>query len=725
MPPNPAVGTSESDLASIDPPPRDRARLQALGAQLASRFTQYESARRLQEMKWMRNLRQFLGEYDPEIKIDKDRSQAYPRITRVKCISFLSRMMNLLFPLSEKNWGIEASPVPNLSMDDLSQVLTEVFENAKVANQPADSNFIEQAIRDFAGKRAINLEREIADQLSEVGGNRNLNYVALCRKVLMSGILYGAGVLKGPFTRVKKRRTWSIDNGRPVPHEDDYYCPQFEFVPLWEYYPDMTAKHLYQMDGQFHRMIVSKSQLRELADRDDFFGDTITSILDTMPQGNFKERSFETDLRTHGTSTNLNPNNNTKFEIIIWDGYISKGDLTACGVAFPANVQKDMSDASIWMIGNQIIKGGISPWAELEPDERVQTYHVFVFEEDDTNLLGNGLPNIMRDSQMSIAASSRMLLDNASVTCGPMIEMNTDLLKAGQDLVPIGPYAIFRREGMGAEAQWPAVRNIDIDSHIPDLSNVVKMFMDFADRETFVGPATGGDMSDQPSEPMRTAAGASMLHGMAALPFKDAVRNFDIFTTSVINSLVLFNKHFNQNPDIKGDFQPVARGSSSLIAKEVRGMALDNLAQTLQPEERQYLRWPKLLAERLKVRDIDIANIVVSDIEAHQIDQAAQQKAQQQTADMREMFMAEVRKTLADAVKSLTQADANSNKADAATQQQTIDMYNTVLKGLESGVTPSDVHAANAGAQLPAAIAAGFRRTSGKDKPQPAASTVQ
>jgi hypothetical protein len=108
--------------------------------------------------------------------------------------------------------------------------------------------------------------------------------------------------------------------------------------------------------------------------------------------------------------------------------------------------------------------------------------------------------------------------------------------------------------------------------------------------------------------------------------------------------------------------------------------------------------------------------VVVSDLEANMIDQQNQAKAAEQAASAKEMLTAQIRETLASAVKSLTQSDANSAKADAATQKQTIDVYNAMLKGLESGVTPADVHAATQGAQLPDAIAKGFRKMSGKDK---------
>src|SRR5574337_522113 len=507
--------------------PIDIRKLRALGAKLASDFKNYEAYRRLQELRWARNLRQFLGEYDPDVikSMDDNRSRAYPRVTRVKCISMLSRLMNLLFPTSEKNWGIAPAPVPNLDEEDLSQVIQNVTQQAQQNGQPVTSDMIEDAVWEFAVGRAKNLEREIADQLAEIGGNRNLDYVALCRRVLLSGILYGAGVLKGPATHLQEQRTW-VQNatGQWMAQTTEAFRPHFEFVPIWDYYPDMAAKHLHQMDGQFERKVMSKSQLRELADRPDFFGSTILKVLEEMPQGNYTEKSFESELRVIGVHTNVNPRSGNKFEVLIWSGFVASDYMQAAGIELPAGTN-DMVEANVWMIGNEIIRADLSPWVEVEPDQRVATYHHFLFEEDDSSLLGNGLPNIIRDSQMGVAAAARMLMDNASIVCGPNIEINMDLLQAGQDFKSIQPYKVWYREGMGQEAQWAAVRNVEIESHIDQLTSVVKLFMDFADTETFINPATGGDMQKGPSEPFRTAAGASMLQGQAALPFKDVVRN--------------------------------------------------------------------------------------------------------------------------------------------------------------------------------------------------------
>jgi hypothetical protein len=249
------------------------------------------------------------------------------------------------------------------------------------------------------------------------------------------------------------------------------------------------------------------------------------------------------------------------------------------GVDVPEEFKADDVESEIWLVDGNVIKADINPWRKL--GLQVQTVHCFVFDENDSSPIGDGLPNIVRDSALSVAAATRMALDNASVTCGPNLELTMSLLRKDQDLTAVEGYKLwYREDDEGADtAQYPAVREVKIDGHLAELEALTKMFMEFADMETFVGPATGGDITKSPSEPMRTAAGASMLRGDAALPFKDIVRNFDFFTQSVILSLVHFNKKFNPALAPEGDYDVIARGATSLIAKEVRGMQVDSLSQ--------------------------------------------------------------------------------------------------------------------------------------------------
>jgi hypothetical protein len=456
----------------------------------------------------------------------------------------------------------------------------------------------------------------------------------------------------------------------------------------------MSAKTLSSMDGYFTRVVMSRGQVRALANRPDFFPKVIKTYLSRNPTGNYRAQPFETELRAMGVKVNVNEmkTETQKYEVIVWNGPISGQYLQLAGVDVPEDKLSDDIESEVWMLDGNVIKADMNAWRKLGVD--VKTIHTFVFDEDDTAPIGNGLPNVMRDSQMSVAAATRMLLDNASVVCGPNMELNTDLLRPDQDLTSVSAYKLWYREGMGPDAQMPAVRNIQIDGHMNDLMKIIDTFVKFADVETFVGPATGGDMERGFSEPMRTAAGASMMRGDAALPFKDIIRNFDSFTQSVIQSVVLFNRKFNPDDAPAGDYNVIARGATSLIAKEVRGIQVDQLAATLRPEEMIHVDERKLVEARFNVRDL--GNLLVPVDEAKRRQAASSQRAQQAEEQQKEMAAAEVRKTLSDAFKNIAQGQKNSANADAVSVKSALQILE---KGLEDDIEQSEAETAPTGNQ--------------------------
>jgi uncharacterized protein (UPF0147 family) len=653
----------------------DEAAVKALGTRLRARFTEFKRERREIEVQWMRNLRQFLGQYDPEMleKIEQDRSRAYPKLTRVKVVSMVSRLMSLLFPTSEKNWGLQASKSPTFAAHTVQQIL-DVWAQANPQGQITKKE-LDRILKKAASIMAEKMEEEIDDQLMDIGGTAALDYIALVRKVVFSAVLYGPGVLKGPMTISRRQGVYEITPQGVVVSEQDVLRPYYESVSCWDYYPDLSAKSFVQMDGQFQRHVFSRHQLRKLADRDDFLGDNIKKYLEQHREGNYRRETYEGELKVLGGQNNVK-DNGRKYEAVEYWGFIYGHELRAAGLEIADNRLSDEVRATVWMIDDEVIKAAVDPF----PDG-VQMYHQFVFEEDEVNLMGSGLPPICRDSQLGVCASTRMLVDNASVTCGPQLEVNVDLLRMDQDTKGVKPFKVWYREGDGQAAATQAVRNITIDSHIPELLQMVDLFMGFADKETFINPVTGGDMENSPSEPMRTSSGASMILGNAALPFRDIVRNFDQFTMSVMHSLVEWNRMFNPNEDIKGDLQPIARGATSLIAKEVRAMALDNLATTLRDDEAVYVDMQELAKARIRVRDLPTDRLLLSDddVKAKQDSQA--QRAQQEQQMQDESVRANIRKVLADAFKATSQAKKNLDGADAT-------VFNAVLSALEKGMNP-------------------------------------
>lgn len=653
-----------------------------LGQKLNVLWMQYRADRRIAELRWLRNERQYLGIYDPEVdkELMANRSRAYPRITRVKCISFLSRLMNLMFPGDERNWEIRASPQANMKPADIKQAIQERVKKDQDAGADPVINleYVMDAVQQLADKRAEELCKLIDDQLEELGGDQTCDYVQLNRKVLQSGVVYGVGYLKGPYVKAKKMTVWKMGaDGQPNPTQQTRYVPMFEFLKVWDVYPDMAAKTFEEADGHFIRKVMSRSQVKALADRPGFFREQIEQYLANHQIGNYRPLEFEQELRTMGVRVNVNElkTETAKYEMIVWHGKTDGTFLELAGVPVPEDKLTDEIDAEVWMIDNNVMGAMMNPWAELGVE--VKTLHHFLFDEDDTSPVGFGLPNAIRDSQMSVAAAARMLMDNASVVCGPNLELNTDLLRPDQDLSSTSAYKIWYRTGDGPDAQFAAVRNIQIDAHLEDLTNIIQLWLKFADQESFIGPAAGGDNQEMPSEPMRTMGGASMIRGDAALPFKDVVRAFDRFTQSVILAIVRFNEKFNSDQTQETDFDVIARGATSLMAKELRVIQIDQLSQTLTPEDAVHVDRRKMVLARFKARDL--GDLLVSEDEADRRQKAMDDGNAQQQQQAQEMHEAQVRQILADAFKQVAQGQKNVVGAQA-------EGVNAALALLEAGV---------------------------------------
>lgn len=651
----------------------------SLGRQLRTKFDQYKKDRLPVEQQWMKNLRQYLGKYDPDVEaaLPADTSRAYPKRTRVKVVSIVSRLMSLLFPAGEKNWALKASKVPDVSAEQLLIAL----ENWQAANPGVapTQEMLNRLMEDTARAAADKLEKVIDDQLQDIDPYGRSDYEALARKVVYSGVLYGPGIIKGPSVIAHRTAKYEITNGVVQVVEVDTYRPYFEFVPCWDYFPDLGAPTFAQMDCEFQRHVYSRAQLKALQAREDFDRDAIEKALARMPNGNYQKYNYETEMQAIGGQSNTPPSEISKYELVETWGTLPASKLRAAGVELPEGTDdEDELRFTAWLIDNQIIKLARNP---LPMGTRV--FHQFVFEDDEVNLMGSGLPPIMRDSQLAVSSFARMLIDNAASVCGPNVEVDVDLISPSQTDMRIMPFKVWKKEG--GQIGQRAVQSVSFDSHISELLSAIGRFDEFADSETFVNSLTGGDVEGVPGEALRTTGGASMIYANAALPFKDIVRNFDQFTVSVIGALVEWNRLFHEDrAQLVGDVRPLARGATSLMAKEIRAFALQQLSMTLSDEDRMYLDSKAFLIERLRVHDLHTSELLAPDEVVQQRMEQRSQEADAAQQSQQAMLMAQLKMMDADTLKAMSQAQKNLDNADVA-------IMKTLLEALNNGASPEQL----------------------------------
>lgn len=610
-----------------------------LGETLRKWFCDFQRDRDWTEQRWLKDLRQFRGEYDREVlaKMKKNRSRANLSLTRAKVRTITSRMTDLLMPAStEKNWGIEITPVPELNPEMVTSISDQYTTATGQAITPEE---IERLIHVEAKARCDRMEKEIEDQLVE------LKWHEAVRKVIFSGNLYGTGVLKGPtvYTKVAERWLPRPDNGAWVNVKISRKLPYFEFVPVWDIYPDMTALQPEDMRGIFQRHLMAKHQVFALTNRKDFNRAGILAYLEAYPGGDADVKTHETELRNinrdFGEGTSVDYTSVKKYEVLEFWGYVSSDELEQAGVVVPKEAKGTTVFINAWLLGSLLIKVVIS---SIEGAEYL--YHFYHYEKDDTSIFGEGIPAIMRDPQKLFNASIRAMLDNAAIAAGPLVEVNQDLLPPEEDARKLYPFRVYVREGLGSDAMAPAVRVFKVPSYTREYMEMVTMFMNLTDEVTAIPRYLYGD-SNQVGGAGRTATGLSMLMGASNITLKDQVRNYDDgITKRFIRAMYHWNMRFSPKEDIKGDYQVVAKGSSSLIAREVQ---IENLLKFLQvtdnPTDHVYTKRANIFKEFAKALDLSKLDVVEDQAVADQklAQMADQQKRQEDMKIMLDMIKAQ------------------------------------------------------------------------------------
>ena len=653
---------------AFSPPQRNSDVMTNFGYRLKGQFSTNEAHRRVKELEWLESLRQYKGIYDPDVIIEAGNSRVYPKLTRAKVNIVLSRLHEMLFPETDKNWQVDPSPDPTLDKQTVIDIVTSLVQTDPETGEitPPTEAEVKIAISTYAREACEAMSVVMDDQFVE------MDYAEEVKKTLRSGLIYGTGIMKGIMISSNTKRHWEpLPGGEFAERQNTQDVPFFQNTRIWDWYPDMSTTDVDKMEGSFERHVMTKHDLRQLAKRDDFYADLIIQYMNDHPNGDYTAKNWEVDLQTieveagagkgmktftsSGSVVNedyrsTNRQFGHKYEVLEYWGYVDGKDLEACGVEVP-DVTLEYA-ANVWLLGTIPVKTVLY-------DNALNEYKVFYYEKDETSIFGEGLARIMRHSQVAIAAAARMVLDNGACVAGPQVEANISLLTPDTDYNSFYTRKMWFREGKGVDAQYAAVRSISFDSHITELLKIIEAFKQFGDEETTLPTwMMAQNVSNE------TAQATSSRMATITISIKDVVKNFDAFTEKIVGDLYAWNMEFNPRTDIKGDFRCKARGVSSLVMKEIRMQALNQLSTTLTPEDWVYIPRREFLVDKFKAHDIDIK--LRTEEEAAKIREEEQSSIQMQLAV--EMQKAEIGYKKAQTMAQLTKAKDKNVEANQKAQ---------------------------------------------------------
>ena len=597
--------------------------IQSLGARLAARFQEFKDARKETENEWLKDLRQYNGQYEPEVlaRLEESgaRSKVFVGLTRTKVMAAYSRIIDLLFQHGDPAFACEPTPVADLSPIQVVKLREQATQEIMMASQMMDPNMnqdlvmarlgeLEQEFKEIeqkaAQEAAENMTTEIMDQLIESNAEMKL------KESMLEACIFGSGAVKAGTVKIDTTQSYEKLED-PQTGETGYALsviekatPEVESVSIFDLYPDPYCTSLEDCDGLFRRHVLTRRQFRELADLPQFDGEMVKYLLKTNRTGNHVEEDHE---RTRRRIAGINDHSESnRFEVLEFWGTVDGYELQEHDIEMPEDA--DLSDdynACVWMCSGKVIKVMLNPISGYK-----MPYFVFPYERTPHQFWGTGVPRMMRDSQGTMNAATRIWLDNLALSSGPMVEVNTDLLAAGEDPTDIHPWRVFLREG--GDGSMPAVRWYQPVANANGLNQIVEIFRRFADETTSLPSYTHGETGKSLN---KTATGMSMLMGAANVALKSTIKNIDDFLMEpMIKALYHWNMEFNSKDYIKGDLKIVARGSTALVQKEVQSQRLlQFLSLVSNPMDSGLVDRNQLIRDIAKSMDIDPDEIVKSE----------------------------------------------------------------------------------------------------------------
>ena len=578
--------------------------------------------RRPHELEWLKDLRQYAGQYGSEVRFLPNASKINIRITRTKTKAMDARLGELVFPAATDAWSIAPTPEPDIPPDRKEFIEEQLRALATEAGM--DPGVVDpQKVREFEVGLAEEAAKAMTVKMRDVFVESRWRHIA--PQVYHSGHLYGAGILKGPLVERKSIKHWTrVEGGEFAITKRSVVAPFLEHTPIWDYFPDMTARSLWESDHQSQWHPMPRFKVLQLAARPDFNSSRLRSILASSPDGDAQWQPWEIDMFKIGRfdPSQVAPQPHQRYGLMESWFLSDAADLAREGIELPEEFRGRPIEGYAWWIYNtgQIVKVTINPF-----DKQTRPFSFYVPDPEEGRLYGNSIPYSVRDTAQLFNASARMMVDNAARAVMPQVEMDKRRIAGNRDPLNMYPGRVWFAEEAIMGNNQPAIRTVEFPLHAAtflQIANVAKSWMDDA---SAIPSFTHGDRSPGVG---RTVGGLSLLMGAANVMLKEPLRAWDECFERFLLLLYDWFMQFDEDPEIKGDFTVNVKGTHSILAKEFKVEKLDSFLGRVSNEFlAPYVDFHELIMEIGEAMELP-ARIVKTETQVQE--EAAQAQAQAQ-----------------------------------------------------------------------------------------------
>lgn len=596
--------------------------IEGLAGHIRKCWSQARTAKQMTvEAKMLQNMRARRGEYDPD-KLAEIRamggSEVYANLTSVKCRAAASWLRDVLMATgTERPWTVRPTPVPDLPPDMNEEILQQAvapIKQAIMAGQPMDqgaatklvSTLRQQAknqVMSVARDKAENMADKMEDQLVEGG------FIQALDQFIEDIVTFPAAVIKGPIVRKRKVLKWVQGEQGFVAQAEDTLKLEWERVSPFNIYPSPAATNTNE-GYLLEKHKLSRDDLNAMIGVDGYDDASIRLVLDQYGRGGLTEwltNEVAIASAEGKATTQIAQNVDGLIDALQFWGPVQGKMLIDWGLK-DDEVSDPLAEYHIeaWLIGSYVIKAVIN----TDPLSR-RPYYKASYEEIPGNFWGSSVCDLIRDPQVVANAAARALVNNMAMASGPQVVVNVERLAQGEPINTLQPWRIWQVTNDPSGANGQPIYFQQPDSRVAELVGVFEKFVTMADEYSGIPKYMAGDAGGAG----RTASGLSMLMGNAGKAIKQVIANIDIGVMSqLVERLYDHNMQHSDDPDLKGDVHVVARGASSLIAKESAQVRRNEfLAATANPVDMQIVGVEgraAILRETAKNLDMDVDKVV-------------------------------------------------------------------------------------------------------------------
>jgi hypothetical protein len=504
-------------------------------------------------------------------KVQTKRSRVTINIVRPKTDTAIARMCEILLPIDDMNWGIRPTPIPEFvskMVGDQRETVIPGTNEPTGMTADGEAKAYMQAARECAEA----MQDAIADPLTEC------HYNAEQRTLITDGAKLGCGVIFGPIPKKQCSKVWEVNgDGTSRMVYTEKTIPASERADPWDVWFDPGCGNNHQNGrGVWRRKYVTRKQLRQLVGVTGYDADAIREVL-KMPPTRLSVahgRVLRQQCREHS------------YELWEYHGEIEPDAMTYASLN-TGDPLTDVEYGVILMVNDRVI-GAMASWV----DDKTIPCDVFVWRDADEHPYGaGGVPLEMENQQKVVNAAWRQVMDNARNSLGSIIVAARGIRPQNGDYTLGGAPVLWEFDPDKIADATKGVTSIDFPSHLQELIVIAEKAMQYSDGETNMPQLLGGEKGSQAPE---TLGGMIMQYNNANGVLRFRVKLYDDrITVPHISRHYDYQMANNPDPNIKGDNEVDARGSTALLEKDIQNQATINLATITNNPRYAHLMDPK------------------------------------------------------------------------------------------------------------------------------------